>query len=250
MSRRGFGLWGKRRRRRIVASSVSTISTLLRFLCLCYTFHTMTSNHHHGLTAAIVVILVVVAAVLIFRPEANHESGVELRTFIDKGLTPEAQAEFDLRIATLKASIEASEEFNGHDHLLLGNLYYQVGELELAKDAYEAILAQSPEDVGALENLGVALELMRDYEGAARAWTKALSLSGSVTTVIRLVDIIENSLPEQYDRVDDVLELAIKSLGQDEQLNGRLAKWYFGNGEYAEAQSHYEVAETLSGGTG
>ena len=123
----------------------------------------MQPKHHHGLTAAIVVIIVVVAAVLIFRPEANHEPAPELRTYIDKGLSEEAKAEFDLRIATLKASIEASEEFNGHDYLLLGNLYYQVGELGLAKGAYEAILAQSPEDVGALENLGVTLELMRHY---------------------------------------------------------------------------------------
>lgn len=207
-------------------------------------------SHHHGLMVAIVVILVVIAAVFLFRPEANRESAPELRTFIDKGLSEEAQAEFDLRIATLKASIEASVEFNSHDHLLLGNLYYQVGELGLAKGAYDAILEKSPDDVGALENLGVALELMRDYEGAARSWTRALSLSGSVTTVIRLVDVIEEHLPEQYDRVDDVLELAIESLGQDEMLNGRLAKWYFENGMYDQAQSHYEVAEALSGGEG
>lgn len=212
----------------------------------------MIPKHHHSLTAAVVVILVVVAAIFIFRPEANRYGGnnEELRMFIDKGLSEEARAEFDLRIATLKASIDASEEFNAHDHLLLGNLYYQVGELGLAKAAYEAILERTPDDVGALENLGVTLELMRDYEGAARSWTRALSLSGSVTTVIRLVDVIENNLPQQYDRVDDVLELAIQSLGQDEQLNGRLAKWYFENGMYEQAQSHYTVAETLSGSSG
>ncbi|KKT75188.1 MAG: hypothetical protein UW70_C0037G0002 [Candidatus Peregrinibacteria bacterium GW2011_GWA2_44_7] len=207
-------------------------------------------KHHHGLTAAVVVILVALVVVFFFRPEANRESQPELRTTIDKGLTPEAQVEFDLRIATQKASIEASTEFNAHEYLLLGNLYYQTGELALARDAYQAILDKSPDDVGALDNVGVTLEQMGDYEGAARAWTRSLSLSGSVTTVIRLIDVVEEHLPAQYDRVDDVLELAIQSLGQDEMLNGRLAKWYFENGMYEKAESHYTVAETLSGSIG
>lgn len=211
----------------------------------------MLFKHYHRFTFVIVVALVVLAAILVFRPEANnYTSNPDIRTYIDKGLSPEAQTEFDLRIATLKASIEASDEFNAHDQLLLGNLYYQTGQLALAKEAYESILEQSPNDLGALENLGVTLELMRDYEGAARTWTKSLSLSGNISIVISLVDMIEAHLPEQYDRVDDVLELSIKSLGQDELLNARLAKWYFENGAYEKAQSNYEVAETLSGKTG
>ena len=211
----------------------------------------MTNKHHHGITASIIVILVVVAAIFIFRPEANkYSTDPDVRTYVDKGLTPEAQAEFGLRVSTLKASIDAADEFNAHDYLLLGNLYYQTGELALAKEAYEAILEKNSDDVGALENLGVTLEQMHDYKGAAQTWTKSLSLSGNVGIVINLVDVIENHIPEQYDRVDDILELSIQSLGQDEQLNTRLAKWFFENGQYDKAQSNYEVAETLSGKIG
>jgi tetratricopeptide (TPR) repeat protein len=198
----------------------------------------------------VVVLIVVFLAIVLSRPEANRDPNEGLRTHIDKGLTDEARAEFDLRISTLKSSIETSSEFDAHNYLLLGNLYYQVGDLAFAREAYEKILEHNPQDVGALENLGVTLEQMGDYSGAARVWTESLSLSGNITTVIRLVDVIEQRLPEQYDKVDDVLELAIDSLGQDEQLNGRLAKWYFDNGQYDKALSHYEVAETLSGRTG
>lgn len=211
----------------------------------------MNYKHYHGVTAIVVVLLIVLVSFFVFRTEANkYTTDPEIRTYIDKGLSPEAQAEFDLRIATLKASIEASDEFSAYDHLLLGNLYYQTGELALAKQTYEENLAHNPDDVGALENLGVTLEQMRDYEGAARAWTRSLSLSGNVGTVINLINVIEEHLPAQYDRIDDVLELAIKSLGQEEQLNARLGKWLFENGRYAEAQSQFEVAETLSGKTG
>jgi len=210
----------------------------------------MEHKHNHGLMVIIVVILVILAAIFIFRPEANNDLNVVLRTYVDKGLTEEARIEFDLRVATLKSSIESNDEFVGGDYLRLGNLYYQTGELGLAKEAYEEILDRSPNDIGALENLGVTLELMGDYKGAAQSWTKSLSLSGNITTVIRLVDIIEEHIPDQYDRVGDVLELAIESLGQDEQLNGRLARWYFDNGVYDKAMSHYEVAEMMSGDTG
>lgn len=198
----------------------------------------------------IVAILVILAAIFIFRPEANIDQNETLRTFVDKGLTEEARIEFDLRIATLKSSIESNEEFIGGDYLRLGNLYYQVGELGLAREAYEEILERNPNDIGALENLGVTLELMGDYKGAAQSWTKSLSLSGNITTVIRLVDVIEEHIPDQYDRIGEVLELAIESLGQDEHINGRLARWYFDTGAYDKAASHYEVAETLSGDTG
>lgn len=223
---------------------------LLPFCLFCYPVLTMNYKHYHGILALVVVFLVVGATIVFLRPEANKYSDQNLRTYIDKGLSPEIQTEFDLRIATQKASIDAKEEFNGHDYLLLGNLYYQTGELALARDAYQAILDKNPDDVGALDNMGVTLEQMGDYLGAERMWMHSLELSGSVTNVLRLVDLIDQHLPEQEERLGNVLELSIKSLGQDELLNGRLAKWYFDHGEYEKAQSHYEVSETLSGRTG
>ncbi len=206
----------------------------------------MESKHSHGIVIFLGVVLVVIGVVYFFRPEANKPEE-QFKTYVDKGLTEAMRAEFDVRINTLKASIETDEKPDITKYLELGNLYYQVGELGHARDAYDKILELNPKDIAARENLGVALNEMEDYRGAERVWAEALELSGSVMTVTRLVDVVNAHIPEDKPRLKDVLELAIQTFGQDSALLSRLGDWYFEAGEYERALSHYEVAKQVSG---
>lgn len=205
----------------------------------------MQTKHSHGLVILLGVAVVVVGAIYFGRPEAGDRGG-KFKTYVDKGLTEEMRAEFDVRIATLKASIEADEKPDISKYLRLGNLYYQTGELGLAKEAYEKILELNPEDVAARENLGTALVEMGDYKYAERVWAESLERSGNIFVVVSLVDLINEHIPEDKPRVKEILELAIQSLGQDPSLLSRLGDWYLENGDVERAISHYEVAKSLS----
>lgn len=207
----------------------------------------MQPKHHHGLVAAVAAIAVVLIFIIVKQPfQANPESE-NFKTHVDKGLSPEAQAEFDLRIATQKASVEADTTPDPHKLLVLGNLYYQVGELASARETYEKLLEVSKEDVAARENLGVTLAEMGDYKTAERMWAEALERSATVVTVTRLVDLINEHIPEDKVHVKEILEKAIQSLGQDSMLLGRLGDWYLEAKDYERAISHYQVAIDVGG---
>ena len=150
----------------------------------------MSTKHYHGAVAAAAAIGIVLLLVFVVRPELANRSEEEFKTYVDKGLTPEMRAEYDVRIATLQASIAADEKPDVGKLLLLGNLYYQTGELLLAKQEYMEILEISPNDSAALENLGQTLADMGDVYGAEARWLQALEVSAQVVTVARVVDLI------------------------------------------------------------
>ncbi|MBI2485306.1 tetratricopeptide repeat protein [Candidatus Uhrbacteria bacterium] len=209
----------------------------------------MATRHYHGVVAAVAAVGVALLLIFIVRPELANRSDEKFKTYIDKGLTPEMRAEYDVRIATLKASIAADEKPDIVKLLRLGNLYYQTGELGLAKQEYNAILAINPKDAAALENLGQTLADMGDVSGAEARWLQALEESAQIVTVTRLVDLINESIPEHKDRVGKILELAVEQFGQDLSLVVRLGHWYREGGDYVRAQSHYEVAKQISSTT-
>ncbi len=171
----------------------------------------------------------------------------EFLSYIDRGLTEEVQIYYDQKIAELEASIESQgEEPSLGDLLELGNAYNTVGELAKAKEMYGMILVREPNDVPALENLGTTLNLMQDYYGAEEAWIAAAELSGSESHVLKLVDLINENIPEHKDRVKVILELAVNHIGQTSGLLSALGEWYFEQGEFDRAVSHYEVAIDLN----
>lgn len=175
----------------------------------------------------------------------NKGSGLDngFLTSIDRGLTEEVQIYYDQKIAELEVSIESQgEEPSLGDLLELGNAYNTVGELAKAKEMYGMILVRAPNDVPALENLGTTLNLMQDYYGAEEAWVAAAELSGSESHVLKLVDLINEHIPEHKDRVKTILELAIDHIGQTPGLLSALGEWYFEQGDFSRAVSHYEVA--------
>jgi len=179
-----------------------------------------------------------------YQPAEEAES--EFVTYVDRGLSDQAEEQYALIIAELENTIaEQGDTPNIGDLLKLGNAYHAVGELGKAKDTYARILIQSPDDVPALENLGTTLYDMEDYHGAEEAWVAATELAGSELHILRLVELIDEHIPEHKDRVKPMLELAISELGQSPGLLTALGEWYFEQADYDRAISHYQVALTL-----
>ncbi len=169
----------------------------------------------------------------------------EFVTWVDRGLSDNVKAEFELRIATLEAAIASNPERDISQLLQLGNLKYAYGDLSSAKEQYENILSTHPKDAPALENLGQALREMGDYQGALDRWRAALNVSPYEVTYLKLADLLDEYFPERQDEIQTLLEEAIATLGQTPGLLKRLGEWYAVNEKYNEAISHYKVAGRL-----
>jgi tetratricopeptide (TPR) repeat protein len=205
------------------------------------------STKGYIILAAIIIIAVVGGLWLQDYIKYNSQDPLEVETeflsYIDRGLDEESRLHYDNKIAELEASIASQGEEPGLGDLLdLGNAYNTIGELAKAKETYGQILLRSPSDAPALENLGSTLYLMQDYLGAEEAWLAAAEISGSEPHILRLVTLINDHIPEHKAQVQDILEIAITHLGQTPGLLAALGEWYFEQGDFARAISHYEVA--------
>src|SRR3989338_2267584 len=201
-------------------------------------------------SVAIIAGVVVVALIIILvgRPRQGNQPDDNFKAVVERQMTEEVREELTLRISVLEASIEGKGENKDIDDLLkIGNLYDTAGELAKSKAQYEAIIRRNPTDVAARENMGTTLVEMGDYLGAERVWAEALAISGSKVTVLRLVNLIDEHIPEHHDRIGPVLEEAILSIGQETGLLVALADWYFDVGNYERAYDHYQLAKQISG---
>jgi len=201
--------------------------------------------------AAIIIIAIVgsfwLQDYLRYRDQGPVIDETEFLTYVDRGLTEEAQIHWDSVIAELEASIASQgEEPSLGDMLELGNAYNTVGKLAEAKEMYGQMLVRVPTDAPALENLGSTLYLMEDYFGAEGAWLAAAEISGSEPHILRLVTLINEHIPEHKAQVKDILEIAIDAVGQTPGFLAALGEWYFEQGEFNRAVSHYEVAVDLA----
>ena len=196
-----------------------------------------------------IIVLIIAGSVWYFAGNSNDNKPEKtFITTVDRGISVENRAIFDAKIETQKAEIAAAAAEGKRDIskiLVLGNLYYAVGELGLAVEQYNDILSSNPTDVPALENLGQAQIEMQDYQGARDSWQKAIDLSPFETTYLRLADLINKFMPENKADVKIILEHAITNLGQTPDLMIKLGDWYADNGDFERAISHYEVALQL-----
>ena len=200
------------------------------------------------LVLAAIIIIIIVGAFwyqdyVKYQNQGPSEDETEFLSYIDRGLTEEAQIHWDRVIAELEVSIASQgEEPSLGDLLELGNAYNTVGQLAQAKEMYGQILTRSSTDVPALENLGTTLYLMEDYYGAEETWLLAAELSGSEPHILKLVTLINEHIPEHKAQVKTILELAIDQLGQTPGFLAALGEWYYEQGEFERAVSHYRVA--------
>lgn len=173
----------------------------------------------------------------------------ELTPRVDRGLSEEQLQPIRERIASVEAEVAQKETDGSRDIgliLSLGNLYYQIGELDTAAAWYRNILKTNPNDAPALENLGQDFLEMGDYVGAEAAWRAALDVEAYEPVYIKLADLIDEQFPERAADIQGILETAIINLGQTPGLLTRLGRWYAERGMLNEAISHYEVARQLA----
>lgn len=194
---------------------------------------------------AAAAVVLAVAGAWAQREYGAFTPGPALQERVDRGIDAENMAIFEERLAKQQAMVAEGEREIG-EILVLGNLYYAVGDLAKAKAAYEDILSTNPKDAAALENLGQTLIEMVDYAGAEARLRAAADESAYEPTYLKLADLIDEHFPERRREIQGILEAAIGNLGQTPGLLTRLGKWYADNGMYAEAISHYEVARQLA----
>ncbi|OGL66334.1 hypothetical protein A2856_01395 [Candidatus Uhrbacteria bacterium RIFCSPHIGHO2_01_FULL_63_20] len=198
----------------------------------------------HILVLASVAVVIVVGAFWFARDRAFSLPGADIVEKVDRGISPEDMVKFEERIAKQEAVV-AEGERDISEILVLGNLYYSVGDLAKAKAAYEDILSINPNDAAALENLGQTLIEMGDYARAEARLRAAVNVSAYEPTYIKLADLIDEHFPGRRGEIQGILETAIANLGQTPGLLVRLGRWYADRGMLAEAISHYEVARQL-----
>ncbi|HBP00459.1 MAG: hypothetical protein UU48_C0011G0025 [Candidatus Uhrbacteria bacterium GW2011_GWF2_41_16] len=167
--------------------------------------------------------------------------------FVERGLDETGKAKLISEIQTLESSMQTDSEIAQDigKMLELGNLKYAYGDLAGAKEWYERILSDHPQDAPALENLGQTLLEMGDDVGAEESWRKAVSISAYEVTYIKLADLLDTRFSSRRSEIGPLLEEAIATLGQTPGLLVRLGKWYADQGLYQEAISHYQVAKQL-----
>jgi tetratricopeptide (TPR) repeat protein len=166
-------------------------------------------------------------------------------TIVDRGLSDEQEQVFLDRIAEFETTVRENEANGARDIsviLSLGNLHYQIGDLEAAAKWYRDILRTHPEDAPALENLAQVQMETGDWTGAEASLFAAANVAAYEPTYIKYADLIAEHFPERQAEIQGILEVAIANLGQTSGLLSRLARWYAENDMLDEAISHYEVA--------
>ncbi len=168
---------------------------------------------------------------------------------VDRGMKEEDRAMFEGQIQKLQAELQEKQGKGERDVnllLRLGNAYYTIGELAESAKYYRDILSTNPNDAPALENLGQTQLEMTDYAGAEASWRRALQSSPYELTYVRLVDLINERIPEHRPQVKEILEHGIVNLGQTYSFMIRLGDWYALQNDFERAVSHYEVAVQLN----
>lgn len=204
-----------------------------------------------ALIACVAIVALAGFAIWERQHRSTGSSSGSFRTVVDRGLTPEMKTQFEERLVTQLGEIKKIENEGKRDisqYLVLGNLYYSLGRLGEAADAYRNILSTNPNDSPALQNLGQALLEEGDKAGAEDNWRKALLVEPEESYFLRLANLMAEQAPARS--VEDeriLLESAVATLGQTPGLLYRLGEWYERQGRYEEAISHYKVSLQLGG---
>ncbi|MFH1405137.1 MAG: tetratricopeptide repeat protein [Patescibacteria group bacterium] len=205
------------------------------------------------LIIAILVIIVVGGLWVFDSYKARHpqedKNGKTLITYVDRGIKEEDLPIFQQRVEDIKAELEQAQsegKVPPSIYLRLGNAYYTLGDLGNAKENYDKILAEYPQDGPAHENLGQALLEMGDPDGALAHWKESLEYVNNEITYFKLADLFAEHFPNRSEEALKLLEYGVENIGQTPGLMVALGNWYKDNGDIERAVSHYKVATVLS----
>ena len=210
------------------------------------------SSYRIAVTVVAAIVLISVGFFAWRQTAARRDGGEppkELVEQVDRGMSAEGRALFEEKVRTLENELSEKQAKGERDVnllLRLGNAYYTVGALKRAAEPYRDILSTNPNDAPALENLGQTQVEMQDYEGAYESWRRAVNIEPYETTYMRLIDLIDEYLPEYRPQIKEISEAAIANIGQTYGMMIRFGDWYASEEQYDRAVSHYEVALQLN----
>jgi len=146
------------------------------------------------------------------------------KLYAQKGARAELASLLERRIATVLDPAE---------RVLLevdrGKALQEAGDLDAAKEAYEAALALEPDHVGALDAMGDLSVAKQDWEGAEQAWVRLARLLATpeeqLAAYRRLGDLYSDHL-NNLSRGEVALREVLKRAPEDIQARERLVEVY------------------------
>jgi tetratricopeptide (TPR) repeat protein len=99
-------------------------------------------------------------------------------------------------MAELRIALEADAK-NVYAYYFLGITFFELGELEAARDAYAACLKLASEHLGARVALCHVLRLLGDLRGALREGTQALSQSPGDPDALHAIGLVYHARGDQ-----------------------------------------------------
>jgi Flp pilus assembly protein TadD len=86
---------------------------------------------------------------------------------------------------------------NAYAYYFMGSAFYELGQLEPARDAYRAATLLAPSYVGAFGSLAQVLRLLRDHRGAVQAGLSALKIAPKDPDALHAVGLAYAALGER-----------------------------------------------------
>lgn len=156
---------------------------------------------------------------------------------------------FEHRINVEEAALEAQQFAYGDDfdwdlYLMIGSDANMIGDMVKAREAYEALLALNPIHYTAWNSYANILMIMGDNDAADEAYYRAIEIVQTEENFRDYVYFLEHSYPEgeKDERIEEILNLAVTTMGQTRWAMVTLAQWYYDHGDCDRALSHLEIA--------
>lgn len=192
---------------------------------------------------AVIVLLVIFG----WQWKEDHTSQ-ELITHMEVDIDDQLRDFLEREISVWQAALAAHESIGTQPDL---NLYIliafnakNVGDLQVAKEAYDKYFDVHTVNYSAYNSYGSLLRRMGDLEGAEDAYRTAISLNDDVEDYyMDLAQVLTEMGRDE--ELEDVYKEAIDKAGRSRALVVALARWYADAGYCEDAISHYEVAINL-----
>jgi tetratricopeptide (TPR) repeat protein len=164
----------------------------------------------------------------------------------EEGVRTLAQQRIATAQASLQATKDAGQEIDPNMYSAIASDALLVGDLVLARESLEALLAENSLNSATWSSYGYTLLLMQDYENAKTAYLRAVELTPMEATYRDAIRILTQQFPEEREKVKELYEDSVDLLGQKMFNMLGLANWYADAGDCDRAESHFDVAKDLS----
>ncbi len=193
---------------------------------------------------AVVLVLVVLAVVL---SKGDGQGGewvvkeVEIDP-VDRGLL---ERQIKLMESGIDAQESVSNDKKDWEWALYRSLGYNhslLGQLTGAKNSYGDYLEINPLNDAVWSSYARVLEEMGELDLAEDAYLQALEIKPKEQHVRELIDFWRDNYPdESSDEIKELLDIAIVEIGRTPYFMIELGQWYLAAGDCKQAVEHYEI---------